>query len=145
MYKEMKKIQTGNRSLINPFQLTAYQKASISQQSSVYCWSRKQRQISGFCRFIIFWGIKNVRVGGKILGSIGNTHIFSLALLTTIGEGCCDGMVGGFTSTYTIITYSLWCLWDWLPPLMRCNQCNLNFLHWWGVINVTLTSTIDEV
>ena len=54
-----------------------------------------------------FFGITNVRVGGKILGSIGNTHIFSLALLTTIGEGCCDGMVGGFTSTYTIITYSL--------------------------------------
>ena len=23
-----------------------------------------------------FFGIKNVRVGGKILGSIGNTHIF---------------------------------------------------------------------
>jgi hypothetical protein len=37
MYKEMKKIQTGNRSLINLFQLNAYQKASISQQSSVYC------------------------------------------------------------------------------------------------------------
>jgi hypothetical protein len=37
MYKEMKKIQTGNRSLINPFQLNAYQKASISQQSSIYC------------------------------------------------------------------------------------------------------------
>jgi hypothetical protein len=36
MYKEMKKIQTGNRSLINLFQLNAYQKASISQQSSVY-------------------------------------------------------------------------------------------------------------
>jgi hypothetical protein len=29
MYKEMKKIQTGNRSLINLFQLNAYQKASI--------------------------------------------------------------------------------------------------------------------
>jgi hypothetical protein len=53
------KIQTGNRSLINPFQLSAYQKASISQQSSVYCWSRKQtrkqRRISGFCRSIIFF------------------------------------------------------------------------------------------
>jgi hypothetical protein len=35
MYKEMKKIQTGNQSLINPFQLNAYQKASISQQSIV--------------------------------------------------------------------------------------------------------------
>ena len=35
MYKEMKKIQTGNRSLINPFQLNAYQKVSISQQSIV--------------------------------------------------------------------------------------------------------------
>jgi hypothetical protein len=82
MYKEMKKIQTGNRFLINPFQLNAYQKASISQQSSVYCWSRKQtrkrRRISGFCRSIIFLGIKNVRVGGKILGSVGRseTHIY---------------------------------------------------------------------
>jgi hypothetical protein len=28
MYKEMKKIQTGNQSLINLFQLNAYQKAS---------------------------------------------------------------------------------------------------------------------
>ena len=59
MYKEMNKIQTGNRSLINPFQLNVYQKASISQQSSVYCWSR--RQISGFCRsfFLLYtkcWG-----------------------------------------------------------------------------------------
>jgi hypothetical protein len=35
MYKEMKKFQTGNRSLINPFQLNAYQKASILQQSIV--------------------------------------------------------------------------------------------------------------
>ena len=30
MYKEMKKIQTGNWSFINLFQLNAYQKASIS-------------------------------------------------------------------------------------------------------------------
>ena len=77
MYKEMKK----NRSLINPFQLNAYQKASISQQSSVYCWSqtqtRKRRRISRFCRSMIFFGIKNVRVGGKILGLVGRseTHI----------------------------------------------------------------------
>ena len=28
----------------------------------------------------VFFGIKNVRVGGKILGSIGNTHIFVWAL-----------------------------------------------------------------
>jgi hypothetical protein len=35
MYKEMKKIQAGNQSLINPFQLNAYQKASISQQTSL--------------------------------------------------------------------------------------------------------------
>ena len=59
MSKEMKKIQTGNRSLINLFQLNAYQKASISQQSSVYCWSRKQtrkrRRISGFCRSNFFF------------------------------------------------------------------------------------------
>jgi hypothetical protein len=52
--------QTRNRSLINPFQLNAHQKASISQQSSVYCWSRKRRRFSGFCRSIIFFGIKNV-------------------------------------------------------------------------------------
>ena len=79
MYKEMKKIQTGNQSLINPFQLSAYQKASVSQQSSVYCWSQKWRRISGFWRSIIFFGIKNVRVGCKNLGSIGNTHfIFGL-------------------------------------------------------------------
>jgi hypothetical protein len=29
MYKEMKKIQTGNRSLINPFQLNAYATKNI--------------------------------------------------------------------------------------------------------------------
>ena len=64
MYKEMKKIP------------------SISQQSSVYCWIRKQtrkrRRISGFCRFFFFFGIKNVRVGGKILGSVGQseTHTY---------------------------------------------------------------------
>ena len=87
MYKEMKKIKTGNRSLINLFQLNAYQEASISQQSSVYCWSRKQtrkrRRISGFCQSIIFFGIKNVRVGGKILGSVGRseTHIFFFGLI----------------------------------------------------------------
>jgi hypothetical protein len=50
-----KEFQTGNRSLINLFQLNAYQKASISQQSSVYCWSRKRRWISGFCRSIFFF------------------------------------------------------------------------------------------
>jgi len=55
MYKEMKKIKTGNRSLINLFQLNAYQKASISQQSSVYCWSWKRWWISRFCRSIIFF------------------------------------------------------------------------------------------
>ena len=76
MYKEMKKIQTGIQSLMNPFQLNAYQKASISQQPSVYFWSRKQtrRRISGFCWSIIFLGIKNVRVGGKILGSVGQSE-----------------------------------------------------------------------
>ena len=49
-----------------------------------YCWSRKQtwkrkwRRISGFCRSIFFLGIKNVRVGDKILGSVGRSekHIF---------------------------------------------------------------------
>jgi hypothetical protein len=41
-------------------------------------------RISGFCRSIIFFGMKNVRVGGKILGSIGNTHIFLFGLIETI-------------------------------------------------------------
>ena len=79
-----KEFQTGNRSLINLFQLNAYQKASMSQQSSVYCWSRKQtwkrRWISGFCRSIIFFGIENVRVGGKILGSVDQKPIFFFGL-----------------------------------------------------------------
>ena len=72
MYKEMKKIQTGNRSLINSFQLNAYQKASIVEVGN------KHGNGDGFCRSIIFFGITNVRVGGKILGSVGRleTHIF---------------------------------------------------------------------
>ena len=52
MYKEMKKIvEVGNK-------------------------HGKRRRISGFCRSF-FFGIKNVRVGGKILGSVGRseTHI----------------------------------------------------------------------
>ena len=54
MYKEMKKIvEVGN----------------------------KHRNGDEFLDFsIFFFGIKNVRVGGKILGSIGNTHIFFWAL-----------------------------------------------------------------
>ena len=48
MYKEMKKIvEVGN----------------------------KHGNGDGFCRSIFFLGIKNVRVGSKILGSIGNTYI----------------------------------------------------------------------
>ena len=62
MYKEMKKIQTENR---------------------VYCWSPKQTRngdkFSDFADLLFFFGVKNVRVGGKILGSIENTHVFFLA------------------------------------------------------------------
>ena len=50
------------------------------------CWSRKQtrkqRRISRFCRSIFFFfGIKNVRVGGKVLGSIGSTPIYFFGLI----------------------------------------------------------------
>jgi hypothetical protein len=51
MYKEMKK----NRSLINPFHLNAKQ-------------TRKWRRIYGFCRSIIFYGKKNVRVDIFLFG-----------------------------------------------------------------------------
>jgi hypothetical protein len=44
---------------------------------SVYCWIRKWRRISGFCRSIYFWH-KNVRVGRLI----GNTH-FLFGLIRT--------------------------------------------------------------
>jgi hypothetical protein len=43
-YKEMKKIKTGNRFLINPFQLNAYQKASIVE---IF-------ETDGFCRSTFF-------------------------------------------------------------------------------------------
>ena len=112
MYKEMKKIQTRNRSLINPFQLNAHQKASISQQSSVYCWSRKRRRFSGFCRSIIFFGIKNVRVGGNILGSVGRseTHIFFyLALVEETGEPEKNKNLLHVTDTKGYIQYNLTC------------------------------------
>jgi hypothetical protein len=49
MYKEMKKIQTGNRSLMNPFQLIAYQKASIVKVRN------KHGNGDGFCWSIIFF------------------------------------------------------------------------------------------
>jgi hypothetical protein len=64
MYKEMMKIP------------------SISQQSSVYCWIRKQNGNGDeFPDFAIFFGITDVRVGGKILWSVGRLekHIFFFA------------------------------------------------------------------
>jgi hypothetical protein len=52
MYKEMKKIvEVGNK-------------------------HRNGDEFLDFADLYFFFGIKNVRVGGKILGSIGNTHIF---------------------------------------------------------------------
>ena len=33
-----------------------------------------------FVDLFFFLGIKNVRIGGKILGSIGNTHLFFFGL-----------------------------------------------------------------
>jgi hypothetical protein len=58
------------------------------------CWSqkqtRKQRRISGFCQSIFFFGIKNVRIGSKILGSIGNTYFF-LALCDKVCQWLATG------------------------------------------------------
>jgi hypothetical protein len=69
MYKEMKKIQTGNRSLINPFQLNAYQKASNrnSQASIVEIRNKhgKGDEFPDFADLFFFWH-KNVRVGPSI-------------------------------------------------------------------------------
>jgi hypothetical protein len=48
----------------------------------LYCWSR--RRISGFCWSIIFWGIKNVRVGSKILGSVGRTETIFFSFLVHV-------------------------------------------------------------
>ena len=75
MYKEMKKIQTGNRSLINSFQLNAYQKASIVEVGNKH---GNGDEFLDFVDLLFFFGITNVRVGGKILGSVGRleTHIF---------------------------------------------------------------------
>ena len=51
----MKKIQTGNRSLINPFQLSAYQKASIVEVGS----KRGNRdEFPDFVDLLFFFGIK---------------------------------------------------------------------------------------
>jgi hypothetical protein len=74
MYKEMKKIQTGNRSLINLFQLNAYQKASNrNSQASIVEVRKKHGNGDDFADlfFFFFFGIKNVRVGGNILGLVG--------------------------------------------------------------------------
>ena len=52
---------------------------NIASQASIVDFvnkTQKQRRISGFCRSIIFFSIKNVRVGGKILGSVGRKHAF---------------------------------------------------------------------
>ena len=82
MYKEMKKIQTGNWSLINLFQLNAYQKASISQVKRLLLKSETNTEsgdkFPDFADLLFFLALKNVRVGGKFLGSVGRseTHIF---------------------------------------------------------------------
>ena len=59
MYKEMKKIKTGNRSLINPFQLNAYQKASTSNsQASIVEVGNKHGNGDEFPEFVdllFFW------------------------------------------------------------------------------------------
>ena len=60
IYKEMKKIKTGNQSVVE-----------IGDE------------FPDFADLFFFFGMKNVRVGGKILGSggsIGNTHIFFFGL-----------------------------------------------------------------
>ena len=81
MYKEMKKIQTGNRSLINPFQLNAYQKVSNrnSQASIVEIRNKDGNgdKFPDFAYLFFFWH-KNVRVGQSIDRS--ETHIFFWAL-----------------------------------------------------------------
>ena len=73
MYKEMKKIQTGNRSLINPFQLSAYQKASIVEVGS------KRGNRDEFPDFVdlLFFLAKRIK---KNVRSIGNTHIIFFCL-----------------------------------------------------------------
>ena len=68
MYKEMKKIKTGNRSLINLFQLSAYQKASIVEVGN-------GDDFSGFCRSIKFFWHK--RFKKKMLGR-SETHTLFL-------------------------------------------------------------------
>ena len=82
MYKEMKKIQTENRSLINLFQLLNGDK------------------FPDFADFF-FFGIKNVRVGSKILGSVGrsDTHIFFFVLAIMYLE------LGGINISIGIWTY----------------------------------------
>jgi hypothetical protein len=69
MYKEMKK----NWSLINPFQLNAYQKASIVEVGN-----KHGDEFPDFADLLFFFGIKNVKVGGKILGSASRSvaHIY---------------------------------------------------------------------
>jgi hypothetical protein len=74
MYKEMKKIQTGNRSLINPFQLSAYQKASIVEVGSKH---GNGDEFQDFADLLFFW---HKRFKKKNVRSIGNTHIIIFCL-----------------------------------------------------------------
>ena len=67
MYKEMKKIQTGNRSLINPFQLSAYQKASIVEVGSKH---GNGDEFQDFADLLFFW---HKRFKKKMLGR-SETH-----------------------------------------------------------------------
>ena len=81
------------------------------------CWSRKQtrkrRRISGFCQFIIFLGIKNVRVGGKILESVGRpeTHIFffwpKLENLTEIVLNIYDTIINELRFLFIVIQFTV--------------------------------------
>jgi hypothetical protein len=55
MYKEMKKIQTGNRSLINPFQLNGYQTASISLVKCLLLKLETERNFRILSIYYFFW------------------------------------------------------------------------------------------
>ena len=76
----MKKIQTGNRSLINSFQCIKRlsESVNIATVKRLLLKSETNTETETNFRIYFFFGIKNVRVGSKILGSVGQseTHIF---------------------------------------------------------------------
>jgi hypothetical protein len=78
------------------------------------CWSRKQtrkrRRISGFCRSIFFCGINNVRVGGKILGSVGRPETHFINNVNYMGVFCAVNRVYFFiimSKEMLVISYCL--------------------------------------